>query len=102
METLYDTITPGTMPLSMVKQYLVVDHNDEDLLIQMYMQTARQNLATLLKTDIESTNDNEELNIVYLKIIMDMYENKSLSFSRKIYTDPFVMSILSCHTEEIL
>ena len=66
------------------------------------MQTARQNLATLLKTDIESTNDNEELNIVYLKIIMDMYENKSLSFSRKIYMDPFVMSILSCHTEEIL
>ena len=42
METLYDTITPGTMPLSMVKQYLVVDHNDEDLLIQMYMQIFRK------------------------------------------------------------
>ena len=102
METLYNTITPGTMPLSMVKQYLVVDHNDEDLLIQMYMQTARKNLATLLKTDMENTDDNEELNIVYLKILMDMYENKSLQFSKKIYTDPFVMSILSCHAEEIL
>ena len=102
METLYNTITPGTMPLSMVKQYLVVDHNDEDLLIQMYMQTARKNLATLLKTDMENTDDNEELNIVYLKILMDMYENKSLHFSKKIYTDPFVMSILSCHAEEIL
>ena len=102
METLYNTITPGTMPLSMVKQYLVVDHNDEDLLIQMYTQTARKNLVTLLKTDMENTDDNEELNIVYLKILMDMYENKSLQYSKKIYTDPFVMSILSCHTEEIL
>jgi uncharacterized phage protein (predicted DNA packaging) len=90
------------MPLSMVKQYLVVDHNDEDLLIQMYMQTARKNLATLLKTDMEITDQNEELNIVYLKILMDMYENKSLHFSKKLYTDPFVLSILSCHTEEIL
>lgn len=99
---LFETITPGSMPLSMVKQYLVVDHNDEDLLIQMYMQTARKNLATLLKTDMEITDQNEELNIVYLKILMDMYENKSLHFSRKLYTDPFVLSILSCHTEEIL
>lgn len=99
---LFDTITPGSMPLSMVKQYLVVDHDDEDMLIQMYMQTARKNLATLLKTDIEVTDENEELNIVYLKILMDMYENKSLHFSRKLYTDPFVLSILSCHTEEIL
>jgi uncharacterized phage protein (predicted DNA packaging) len=99
---LFETITPGSMPLSMVKQYLVVDHNDEDLLIQMYMQTARKNLATLLKTDMEITDQNEELNIVYLKILMDMYENKSLHFSKKLYTDPFVLSILSCHTEEIL
>lgn len=99
---LFETITPGSMPLSMVKQYLVVDHNDEDLLIQMYMQTARKNLATLLKTDMEITDQNEELNIVYLKILMDMYENKSLHFSKKLYIDPFVLSILSCHTEEIL
>lgn len=98
----FEKITPGNMPLSMVKQYLVVDHNDEDLLIQMYMQTARKNLATLLKSDVEITNDNEELNIVYLKILMDMYENKSLQFSNNIYMDPFVVSVLSCHTKEIL
>lgn len=98
----FDIINPGNMPLSMVKQYLVVDHNDEDLLIQMYMKTAQKNLATLLKSDVETTNENEELNIVYLKILMDMYENKSLHFSKKIYTDPFVLNILSCHTSEIL
>ena len=102
MEEIFATITPGTMPLSIVKQYLVVDHNDEDALIQMYMQTARKNLATLLKANVEDTDDNEELNVVYLKILMDMYENKSLHFSKKIYTDPFVVSILSCHSEEIL
>lgn len=98
----FDTINPGNMPLSMVKQYLVVDHDDEDMLIQMYMQTARKNLATLLKSDVKTTNENEELNIVYLKILMDMYENKSLHFSRKLYTDPFVVAILSSHVEEIL
>lgn len=95
-------ITPGTMSLSLVKQYLVVDHDDEDELIKMYMQTAQSNLATLLKSTKEITNENEELNVVYLKILMDMYENKSLQFSKKIYTDPFVASVLSCHNEEIL
>jgi len=63
------------LPLNEVKQWLRVDHDDEDTILQSMIAVAEEYLRSALPSWIDPTK-NPPAKILALSIIADMYENR--------------------------
>lgn len=94
-------ISPDNLPLAFVKQYLRVDHDFDDLEIQLMIQSAQSYIRNNLK--LPKTEELDiEIVIPMLTLIAYFYENKTVIMSSKDKEDLIFGSILSLHRRDIL
>ena len=76
--------------LNLVKDYLRIDSDDEDIFIEMLIETSQIYVDKMVGTTYKTDENAVKLsNLLQLKLIADMYENPS-----NIKQDRIVISIL--------
>lgn len=69
--------------IDMVKQYLRIDGNDDDLLLPLIMSGAKAYIIGYTGIKLDADLDNkEDLTIVYLALISDMYDNRAVTVEK--------------------
>lgn len=73
-------ITDEAFNLSLVKNYLRVDSKEDDVLIQLMIDTAKSYIQSYLNQDFEVFEDiPEEFTIAALNLIAQWYEDRGIS-----------------------
>lgn len=94
-------IAPDTLTLEFVKQYLRVDHDLDDLEIQVAMKSAVSYVKKYIKLADGEPLD-YELIMPILTLISHFYENKSLMGKPNERIDALISSILDMNRGDIL
>lgn len=97
----YEDISPDNLPIEFVKSYLRVDHDLDDVEIQLMINSAKSYVRNNLRVEKDETLDTE-LVIPMLTLIAHFYENKSITIKSTQKIDSMFDSILSLHRREIL
>lgn len=95
-------ITPDNLPLDFVKSYLRVEHDFDDVEIQLMINSAQSYVRNLLKISKEEVLEDAELVIPMLTLVAYFYENKTVSMKANEKIDLMFESILGLHRREIL
>ena len=85
------------MPLSYIKNYLHVDYEEDDELINNFINQAEIYIDNMAGTGYKTHADAVELkNILLLKLVSDMYENRGTHIlgANNLKRDIMVVSIL--------
>lgn len=94
-------ITPDNLPLEFVKEYLRVEHDFDDMEIQLIINSAQSYVRNYIKATPDQQLDTE-LIIPILSIIAYCYENKTVAMKSNEKTDFIFNSILNMHRGGIL
>lgn len=97
----FENITPDNLPLDFVKSYLRVDHDFDDIEIQLMINSAQSYVRNTLRVEKDEELDTE-LVIPMLTLIAHFYENKTTTMKSTEKADVIFSSILSLHRKEIL
>ena len=98
----FDKITPENLPLEFVKSYLRVEHDFDDVEIQLMIHSAQSYVRNTLRIPKEEVLDDAELVIPMLALVAYFYENKTVSMKANEKTELMFESILGLHRREIL
>lgn len=88
-----------------LKEYLRVDHSEEDTLIQNILTASKSYIKSytgLTEAEIESK---EDLTIALLALCSEMYENRQYTFEKtnmNLVINPIIKSILDMHSVNFL
>ena len=96
-----DDITAEDLPLEFVKQYLRVDHNFDDLEIQVHMKSAKSYVRTYIKQPDDEPLD-DGLIMPILALTAYFYENKSPQIKSTEKLDTLFGSVLQLHMRDVL
>ena len=79
------------------KIYLRVDHNDEDMLIQMLMDTATAAAADYLNMPLEqmTTTVPSPIKSAAMLMVNDLYANREAQTDRQFYKNPTFENLLN-------
>ena len=94
-------ITPDNLPLDFVKNYLRVDHDLDDVEIQVAILSAQDYVRTYTKID-KNTPLSFGLITPILSLIAYFYENKSPQMKSTEKLDTLFGNILNIHKQDIL
>lgn len=94
-------MTPDTLTLEFVKQYLRIDHDLDDLEIQIAMKSAISYVRKYIKISEEEPLD-YELIIPILTLISQFYESKTPIGKSSEKVDVLINSILEMNRADIL
>lgn len=97
----FDNITPDNLPLEFVKNYLRVEHDFDNVEIQLMINSAKSYIRNNLRVEKDEELD-AELVIPMLTLIAHFYENKSVTIKANEKLDSIFDSILSLHRKEVL
>lgn len=96
-----EDITPDNLPLEFVKQYLRVDHDFDNVEIQLMIISAQSYVRNILRVTKEEPLD-IELVIPMLTLIAYFYETKTITMASNEKAGLMFESILSLHRKEVL
>lgn len=96
-----EDITPDNLPLEFVKQYLRVDHDFDDIEIQLMINSAKSYVRNTLRVEKDEELD-IELVIPMLSLIAYFYETKTVTMKANEKIELMFNSILSLHRKEVL
>lgn len=99
--SLLNDITPENIPLDLVKQYLRVDFDFDDLEIAIALKSATSYVKKYLKKEDEVLVDSD-LIIPILVLVSHFYENKSLLGKSTDKIDSIISSILDMNRVDII
>ena len=95
-------ITPDNLPLEFVKSYLRVEHDFDDVEIQLMINSAQSYVKNFLKIPKEEELEDTELIIPMLTLVAYFYENKTVSMKANEKIDLMFESVLGLHRRDIL
>lgn len=96
------TITPDNLPIEFVKQYLRVEHDFDDIEIQLMINSAQSYVRNFLKIPREESLEDSELVIPMLTLVAYFYENKTVTMKSNEKINLMFESILGLHRREVL
>lgn len=96
-----ENITPDNLPLEFVKQYLRVDHDFDDIEIQLMIDSAKSYVRNTLRVEKDEELD-VELVIPMLSLVAHFYENKTITMASNDKAGFMFESILALHRKEVL
>lgn len=97
----FEDITPDNLPLEFVKQYLRVDHDFDNVEIQLMINSAKSYVRNTLRVEKDEQLD-VELVIPMLSLIAYFYETKTVTMKTNEKTEAMFESILTLHRKEVL
>ncbi|MEG0908772.1 MAG: head-tail connector protein [Bacilli bacterium] len=95
-------LAPIEFNLSLVKQYLRIEHDLDDVEINLYINAAISYVKNYTQATDETIFQNTELLLPMLNLVAYFYENKTTLVSANNKISEIFSSILNMHRENIL
>lgn len=95
-------LAPMTLNLDLVKQYLRVDGDYDDLEISLYMQSAVSYVSNYIKAESNEIIENVELLIPILNLIAYFYEFKTTVIPTNTKISEIFKMILDTHRGDLV
>jgi len=89
------------LDIVMVKLYLKVDFTEDDLIIQLIIDSAKSYLKSYTGLDNTMLDTKEDLTLGVLALVTDMYENRSFTVDQD-KVNKIIDSMLSLHSINLL
>lgn len=90
------------LSLNDVKSHLRVEDNNDDMLIDSYLQWAKKYVLSYTGLTIDEADIKEDLSFAVLALVGDFYENRLSSTTVQSKPNPIVDSILAMHSVNYL
>lgn len=89
------------LTLNTIKQYLRIDGNDDDVLLQMLLDASVQYCTSYMGCNKQELENYEDVTVVILSLISDSYEVRQFTTST-ITLNPFMQGVLDLHCGNFL
>lgn len=89
------------LTLDIIKQYLRIDGNDDDILLEMLLASSIQYCTSYMGCTNEDLEKYDDVTIVVLSLIADSYEVRQFTTST-ITLNPIMQSVLDLHCGNFL
>ena len=89
------------LTIDIVKNYLRVDGNEDDVLITAILNAAKQYAASYTGLDSEEINQYDDIPLAILTLCADMYDLRQFTVP-SVQTNPTVLQILGSHSRNLL
>lgn len=89
------------LTLDIIKQYLRIDGNDDDLLLEMLLASSIQYCTSYMGCTNEDLEKYDDVTIVVLSLIADSYEVRQFTTST-ITLNPIMQGVLDLHCSNFI
>lgn len=89
------------LTLDVIKQYLRIDGNDDDILLNAFLSASIQYCTSYMGCTLEDLENYDDVTIVILALISDSYEVRQFTTST-VTTNPIMQGVLDLHCSNFL
>lgn len=89
------------LTLDVIKQYLRIDGNDDDILLHAFLSASIQYCTSYMGCTLEDLEKYDDVTIVILALISDSYEVRQFTTST-VTTNPIMQGVLDLHCSNFL
>lgn len=89
------------LTLDVIKQYLRIDGNDDDILLNAFLSASIQYCTSYMGCTLEELEKYDDVTIVILALISDSYEVRQFTTST-VTTNPIMQGVLDLHCSNFL
>lgn len=89
------------LTLDVIKQYLRIDGNDDDILLNAFLSASIQYCTSYMGCTLEDLEKYDDVTIVILALISDSYEVRQFTTST-VTTNPIIQGVLDLHCSNFL
>lgn len=89
------------LTLDVIKQYLRIDGNDDDILLNAFLSASIQYCTSYMGCTLEDLEKYDDVTIVILALIADSYEVRQFTTST-VTTNPIMQGVLDLHCSNFL
>lgn len=89
------------LTLDVIKQYLRIDGNDDDILLNAFLSASIQYCTSYMGCTIEDLEKYDDVTVVILALISDSYEVRQFTTST-VTTNPIMQGVLDLHCSNFL
>lgn len=89
------------LTLDVIKQYLRIDGNDDDILLNAFLSASIQYCTSYMGCTFEDLEKYDDVTIVILALIADSYEVRQFTTST-VTTNPIMQGVLDLHCSNFL
>lgn len=89
------------LTLDVIKQYLRIDGNDDDILLNAFLNASIQYCTSYMGCTLEDLEKYDDVTVVILALISDSYEVRQFTTST-VTTNPIMQGILDLHCSNFL
>lgn len=89
------------LTLPTIKQYLRVDGNSDDILLEALLDAAIQYCTSYMSCTTEELNKYDDVTVVVLALISDSYEVRQFTTST-VTLNPFMQGVLDLHCSNFI
>lgn len=89
------------LTLDVIKQYLRIDGNDDDILLNAFLSASIQYCISYMGCTLEDLEKYDDVTIVILALVADSYEVRQFTTST-VTTNPIMQSVLDLHCSNFL
>lgn len=89
------------LTLDVIKQYLRIDGNDDDILLNAFLSASIQYCTSYMGCTLEDLEKYDDVTIVILALVADSYEVRQFTTST-VTTNPIMQGVLDLHCGNFL
>lgn len=89
------------LTLDVIKQYLRIDGNDDDILLNAFLSASIQYCTSYMGCTLEELEKYDDVTIVILALIADSYDVRQFTTST-VTTNPIMQGVLDLHCSNFL
>lgn len=89
------------LTLDVIKQYLRIDGNDDDILLNAFLSASIQYCTSYMGCTLEDLEKYDDVTIVILALVSDSYEVRQFTTST-VTTNPIMQGVLDLHCGNFL
>lgn len=89
------------LTLDVIKQYLRIDGNDDDILLNAFLSASIQYCTSYMGCTLEDLEKYDDVTIVILALLSDSYEVRQFTTST-VTTNPIMQGVLDLHCSNFL
>lgn len=89
------------LTLDVIKQYLRIDGNDDDILLNAFLSASIQYCTSYMGCTLEDLEQYDDVTIVILALVADSYEVRQFTTST-VTTNPIMQGVLDLHCGNFL
>lgn len=89
------------LTLDVIKQYLRIDGNDDDILLNAFLSASIQYCTSYMDCTLEDLEKYDDVTIVILSLVADSYEVRQFTTST-VKTNPIMQGVLDLHCSNFL